>query len=206
MKKKIDKVQADDWLEQAYPEVHYLLLALDGDESAFTWLASNSPGVGLVAQALSGHKQALASLKTGASADLSDLFDVIDNEDLTSWLKERRPDVHQFFEAIQGAPEAPTAYKRKKALARMAETLRVRHEDYLRQQRDGHPPIGGGAAADMGCLIGELHLRQGEYGKAVEAFTRAIESQPAADLYEGRARAYRGLAAEDERRAEALRR
>jgi hypothetical protein len=57
----------------------------------------------------------------------------------------------------------------------------------------------------MGCLVGEMHLSKGDYHKAVEAFTRAIESQPASDLYEGRARAYRGLALEDEKRAEALR-
>ena len=31
----------------------------------------------------------------------------------------------------------------------------------------------------------------------IEAFTRAIETRPAADLYEGRARAYRGLAERD---------
>ena len=65
--------------------------------------------------------------------------------------------------------------------------------------------IGGGTVADMGCLIGEMHLRQGEYEKAVEAFTRALETQPAADLYEGRARAYRGIAEQDERDARKMR-
>jgi hypothetical protein len=206
MKKKSETAQADDWLEQAYPEVHYLLLALDGEAPALTWLEANSPGVGLVAQSLTGHKEALASLESGTGADLSDLFEVIDNDDLTNWLKERRPDVHQFFEAVQGTAEALATFKRKKMLVRMAEALRGRHEDYLRRQRDGNGAIEGGAAADMACLTGEMHLRAREYRKAVEAFTRAIETQPAADLYEGRARAYRGLAAVDERRAEDLRR
>jgi uncharacterized protein HemY len=59
--------------------------------------------------------------------------------------------------------------------------------------------------ADMGCLIGELHLRQGEYEKAIEAFSRALETRPSSDLYEGRARAYRALAERDEAAAALLR-
>jgi tetratricopeptide (TPR) repeat protein len=63
-----------------------------------------------------------------------------------------------------------------------------------------------GAAADVSLLIGEMHLKNGEYARAVAAFTRSIEANPkAADEYEGRARAYRALAAEDERRAREVR-
>ena len=63
-----------------------------------------------------------------------------------------------------------------------------------------------GAAADVSLLIGEMHLKNGDYPRAIEAFTRSIEANPkAADEYEGRARAYRALAAEDERRARELR-
>jgi tetratricopeptide (TPR) repeat protein len=62
------------------------------------------------------------------------------------------------------------------------------------------------AAADVSLLIGEMHLKAGEYAKAVEAFTRSIEANPAAaDEYEGRSRAYRALADEDERKAKELR-
>ncbi len=62
------------------------------------------------------------------------------------------------------------------------------------------------AAADVSLLIGEMHLKEGEYPKAIEAFTRAIENDPeAADEYEGRARGYRALAARDERKARELR-
>ena len=63
------------------------------------------------------------------------------------------------------------------------------------------------AAADVSLLIGEMHLKEGESRPApVEAFTRSIEANPqAADEYEGRARAYRALAAEDERKARELR-
>lgn len=63
-----------------------------------------------------------------------------------------------------------------------------------------------GAAADVSLLIGEMHFKEGEFARAVEAFTRAIESNPqAADEYEGRARAYQALATEDERKARELR-
>ena len=66
--------------------------------------------------------------------------------------------------------------------------------------------IPDGAAADVSLLIGEMHLKAGEYAKAVEAFTRSIEANPAAaDEYEGRSRAYRALADEDQRKAKALR-
>ncbi len=72
---------------------------------------------------------------------------------------------------------------------------------------DSEPAHLPDAAADVSLLIGELHLKQGEYVKAIEAFTRAIENDPkAADEYQGRARAYRALAAQDERKALELRR
>jgi uncharacterized protein HemY len=62
--------------------------------------------------------------------------------------------------------------------------------------------LAGAAAADTACLVGELHLRRGEYPKAVAAFTRAIENSPTGDAYQGRARAYRALADQDERKAQ----
>ena len=62
------------------------------------------------------------------------------------------------------------------------------------------------AAADVSLLIGEMHLKDAEFARAVDAFTRSIEANPeAADEYEGRARAYRALAEEDERTARELR-
>jgi hypothetical protein len=64
--------------------------------------------------------------------------------------------------------------------------------------------ITGEAAADVSCLIGELHLSKGDYPKAVEAFTRAIDSRPTADAYRGRAGAFRALAAADEQEARGL--
>jgi tetratricopeptide (TPR) repeat protein len=61
--------------------------------------------------------------------------------------------------------------------------------------------VSGTAAADAACLVGEMHLAHSEYEKAIQAFTQAIEGNPTADAYEGRARAYRGLAERDERKA-----
>jgi hypothetical protein len=68
----------------------------------------------------------------------------------------------------------------------------------------GPQNISGEEAADVSCLIGELHLSKGDYPKAVEAFSRAIETRPTPDAHGGRARAYRALAARDERRAQDL--
>jgi hypothetical protein len=76
-------------------------------------------------------------------------------------------------------------------------------DDCQRPEGDGHQ-ITGDAAADVSCLIGELHLRKGDYPKAIEAFSRAIEGRPTPDAYLGRARAYQSLAAADERRARDL--
>ena len=58
------------------------------------------------------------------------------------------------------------------------------------------------AAADVSLLIGEMHLKMGEYAKAIEAFTRAIENDPkAADEYGGRARGLGPSPPSDDRRA-----
>ena len=99
--------------------------------------------------------------------------------------------MHLLFDAVQGSDEAASRLKRKKpAFARVVAPLRKVHEAFLLKSHNGNGVIKGGAVADMSCLIGEMHLQhQGEYEKAVEAFTRAIDTQPAADLYEGRARA-----------------
>src|SRR5262249_41267062 len=57
------------------------------------------------------------------------------------------------------------------------------------------------SAADAAVLVGELHLRKGDYAKAIAAFTQAIENGPTTDAYQGRAKAYRGLAEKDEQKA-----
>jgi uncharacterized protein HemY len=84
-------------------------------------------------------------------------------------------------------------------------TFRQVHERFLERSTEDGESMLEGHAAEVGCLIGEMHLRQGEYEKAIEAFSRAIDTQAAPDLYEGRARAYRGLAERDESAAVLLR-
>jgi len=194
------------WLEQAYPQMHFLVLALDGDQSAVGWLESNSHGMARFTRALAGDKQALASLQNGAAEELDDLFEVIDNEDLTAWLAERRPELRLLFDAIRGDDDATARLKSKKAaFAKLVPTFRDVHEHFLRRTVGPHELTEGGTVADMGCLIGEMHLRQAEYEKAIEAFSRVIDTQPAPDLFEGRARAYRGLAERDESAAALMR-
>jgi tetratricopeptide (TPR) repeat protein len=197
-------VQAESWLEEAYPAMHYMLLALDGSEPALTWLRDNAAGVDVLARAMIGKRKALASLHADEPGELDDLFELVDNEDVCTWLKERRPDVALLFAAIRGEAEALASLRRRRpALGRLALVVRDLHEKQA--QHNGNGAIEGEAAADMGCLIGEMHLEKGDYEKAIAAFTRVIETRPAPDLYEGRARAYRGLAQRDERRAEELR-
>jgi hypothetical protein len=204
--KKQSPPERTSWLEQAYPQMHYLVLALDGDPGAPAWLEANSHGMARFTRALAGEKPALASLQNGAAEELDDLFEVIDNEDLSSWLAERRPELHLLFEAIKGDdPSAAQLKTTKPSYARLVPALREVHERFLRKTGAPHEMTENGTVADMGCLIGEMHLRQGEYVKAVEAFTRAIETQPAPDLFEGRARAYRGMAEQDESAAALLR-
>ena len=192
------------WLEQAFPQMHYLLLALDGEAAASRWLAGNSSGVSLLARAIDGEEPAMESLAAGQPGDHDDLFELIENEDIVSHLALRRPDIHRMFAAVKGDADALERLNRKHgSLARLIPTLQAFHTRMVQAQNG--EVIGGGTVADMGCLIGEMHLRQGEYEKAVEAFTRALETQPAADLYEGRARAYRGIAEQDERDARKMR-
>src|SRR5262249_46207715 len=112
--------------------------------------------------------------------------------------------LHTLFEAIKGDEAAAARLRKQKSPhVRLLPKFREVHERFLR--RSDSAEALQGHAAEVGCLIGEMHLRQGEYEKAIEAFTRALETQNAPDLYEGRARAYRGLAERDEAAAALLR-
>ena len=107
---------------------------------------------------------------------------------------------HDIKVAAVGDPEAGEKYP--KVTARVGESPSQYADGPGAKAPAGLPE----AAADVSLLIGEMHLKQGDYFKAIEAFTRSIEADPrAADEYEGRARAYRALAARDERKARELR-
>jgi hypothetical protein len=73
--------------------------------------------------------------------------------------------------------------------------------DQAQPQDGSRNEISCTSAADAAVLVGELHLRQGDYAKAIAAFTQAIENGPTVDAYQGRAKAHRGLAEKDEQQA-----
>jgi tetratricopeptide (TPR) repeat protein len=204
----------DGWLRAEDPEVYYMLRAFEGDEEAFRWLGGKSAALYLFTRAITGDRKALKAFEAADDLDLDDLYATIGTCDLPPELGEKHPELFLIFGAIKGDNDALHRLRRKRpSLVHLAEDLRRRYRDDERQDPDQAPAepsasqqaIPDGAAADMGCLIGELHLSKSDYAKAVEAFTRSIESNPSPDVYEGRARAYRALALEDERRAQELR-
>jgi tetratricopeptide (TPR) repeat protein len=203
----------DGWLQRECPEAWHMLRAVEGDDTAFAWLKEKGAALYLFTRAVAGDRRAAAALVPGHGLDLDDLFGMICHYDLAHWLGERHPELYLLFEAIKGDEAALRRLKRRKApLARLAESVAGL---YLHYQQEGPPEepdpapsdgdIPGPAAADVGCLIGELHLSKGDYERAVEAFTRSLESAPTADACEGRASAYRALAERDEQRARELR-
>src|SRR5262249_55516574 len=165
------------------------------------WLEEHRRGLAVFARAITNGRKAIENLRAMPAADWDPLFELVCDDGLDETLQQKHPDVHQLFEAVKGDDEALARLQRKRpSYARLAALVREFHEKYLlagSQEATGDC-IPSSAAADVGCLIGEMHLSKGEYHKAIEAFTRAIENQPTADAYEGRAKAYRALAALDE--------
>jgi hypothetical protein len=202
------------WLEKDDPEIYYLLRGMEGDREALRWLKHKGKGLHLCAQVLNGDKKALKTLQSRPPAELGDLFDTIAHCDVDQWMNENYPDLHCLFAFVRGDGMALRGLKHKKiTFARVAEGLRQKYRDYhdedveteVPPSANGVPAVADGAAADVGCLIGEMHLHNDEFAKAVDAFSRAVDTRPTADAYEGRARAYRALAALDEGAAQLLR-
>ncbi len=202
------------WLEKDDPEIYYLLRSLEGDAEALRWLKHKGDGLYLLAKALDGDKPALQALQSRQPPELAELFDTIAHCDVEQWLDENHPDLYRLFAFVRGGETALRGLKhRKVTFSRVGEILRQKYRDYHEEdgaaeqasESNGVPALPQGTAADVGCLIGEMHLQHEEYPKAVEAFSRAVETNPTADAYEGRARAYRALADLDERAAQLLR-
>jgi tetratricopeptide (TPR) repeat protein len=195
----------DTQLAQGDPAARHLLAALGGSKDSLSWLDHHKKGLSVFARALTnGGSKGLEGLKALDPAAWDELFDTVCNDGLEQALQDRHPDVYLLFEAVKGDEEALAQLKRKKrSYGKLVEVIREAHEKYLLSSSEevGKDCIPSSAAADVGCLIGELHLSKGEYHKAIEAFSRAIENQPTADVYEGRARAYRALAEQDEHKA-----
>jgi tetratricopeptide (TPR) repeat protein len=201
--------QEEAWLLQEYPEIHYLLQARDGDQDALRWLQTKSEGLYQFALAFAGEKKSAETLSSMTAEQLEDVLGLVAHYDLGQWLSQKEPDLHHIFAAARGDDEAMRKLQRKRTLAKLARVLRERYQ--TAQPRDtaatdlAAAPVTDVAAGDVSCLVGETHLKAGEFAKAVEAFTRALETGPTADVYEGRARAYRALAEMDELRARHLR-
>jgi hypothetical protein len=193
----------DRWLKEENPDLFLILHALAGEAECLERLEREGRGLALFTLALAGNKKALAALEKGGDLELDYVYGLAVNCQQGGWLAERHPDVYAVFEAVRGDGGPLRRLKGKKpGLTKLARLVRAaaRTDDVERALRDG------GGAADIGCLVGEMHLDRGEFARAVEAFTRALAVAPTPDALEGRSRAYRGLAALDERRAREMKR
>jgi hypothetical protein len=208
-------VRDDRWLERESPEVYWMLRAVENnDPAAYLWLRERSAVLYLFTRAVASDRTAAAAFGPGHPLDMDDLFGLIHHDDRAHWLGDRHPELHLLFDAMQGDDAALKRLKRKKApLGRLAEDVRARYREFEAAPVEEPPPAAphapgempDGAASDVGCLIGELHLSKGDFGRAIEAFGRSLAVTATADACEGRARAYRALADQDERRALELR-
>jgi len=195
----------DTRLSPADPACGHLVRFLEGQRDGLAWLEQHRPPLGTFARALVGGPKARERLRGLKPADWDQLFEVIGNEELGRTLLRHHQEEYLLFEAVKGDEKSLAVLnKERPAYARLALLIREVHERTVLAADLPDGKLTGSAAADVGCLIGEMHLERGEYHKAVEAFSRAIENQPAADVYEGRARAYRALAALDQQRAREL--
>jgi tetratricopeptide (TPR) repeat protein len=198
------------WQDEESSDLAALVRGLEGDEDAFRRLEGKSEALALFARAAAGSRKAFAALqaKAGDPLELDYLVATVVNADLNG-LADRHPELPLLFGGIKGDADALRRLERKRPglgkLARFVRDAYAREEEQAAAGGAAPEHLADGAAADVGCLVGEHHLARGDYAKAVEAFTRAIETNPSADEYEGRARAYRALAEADERAAQALR-
>jgi hypothetical protein len=199
----------DLWLREENPDLFYLVHALRGDQEASGWLEARSSSMSLFAKAAGGDDEALKLLRR-QEGDLDDLVGLVGlSNGHTDWLRTNHPTLYQLFEAIQG----DRAALRELHQSKLDEVARVVRSAYQAAQLSDSaqataPPntrFDEGEAADVGCLVGEMHLRNGEYFKAIEAFSRALDGAPSADALEGRARAYRALAERDLKQARQMR-
>jgi hypothetical protein len=187
----------DAWLKAENADLYWMVRAMAGDDGALLRLESEGRGLALFTRVLTGDRKALAAMEEGRDLELDYVHGLAVNCQQSGWLLEHHPVLHAVFEAIKG-DEAPLRRlkKKKPGLTKLARLVR--------DARETAPKLAAASPADVGCLVAEVHLSKGEYVKAIEAFTRAIETAATPDAYEGRARAYRALAEADERQAAKL--
>ncbi len=183
-----------------------VVLAADGDAAAESRLQSRGEALRLLPRAIRGERHAFAALRTADPLELDALCGTLLTTEQPEGLDQRHPELHLLLEAVRGDEASQHRLLRKKpGLGRLAIFLRDICGAAEAADGAGNGSLTGDAAADVGLLVGEQHLREGHYARALAAFTRAIEVEPTPDAYEGRARAYRGMAEADDRRARALR-
>jgi hypothetical protein len=160
----------------------------------------------LLPHAFRGDRHAYAALRACDRLELDALCATLLTTEPPAGLAERHPELQLLLEGVRGSELALHRLQRKKpGLGKLARYLRDVCGGAEAMADASNGAITDDTAADVGLLVGEQHLRDGRYSRALAAFSRAIEVEPTPDAFEGRARAYRGLADEDERRAEALR-
>jgi len=190
----------DRWLKEDNPDLYLILRTLAGEGEALRRLENESRGLALFALSLAGNRKALAALQKGGDLELDYVNGLAVNCQQLGWLAEHHPELHAVFAAIRGDEGPLRRLKGKKpGLLKLARLVRAAAAEVAESTGTSDP-----SAADVGCLVGEMHLAKGEFVKAVEAFTRSLEASPTADAFEGRAKAYRGLAAADDQRAREL--
>ncbi len=200
-------VAADARTDDPAADFRDVVLAADGDHAASRRLEGRFEALRLLPRAVRGERHAFAALRAADPLELDALCATLLTAEPPTDLAERHPELHLLLDAVRGSELAQHRLERRRSgLGRLARFLRDvcdNAEPAVNGAADG--TISEDAAADVGLLIAEQHLRDGKYGRALAAFSRAIEAEPTPDAYEGRARAYRGLAEVDERKARALR-
>jgi hypothetical protein len=195
-----DAIADDRWLKEDNPDLFLILHALAGAADALARLEREGRGLALFTLALAGNRKALAGLEKGGDLELDYVHGLAVNCQQAGWLQHRHPELYAVFEAVKGDERPLRRLKgRKPGLTKLARLVRA-----SAKTDDAERSLADGGAADIGCLVGEMHLERREFARAVEAFTRAIIVAPTPDALEGRAKAYRGLAALDDRRAREL--
>jgi tetratricopeptide (TPR) repeat protein len=180
--------------------------AADGDAEATRRLENRGEALRLLPRAVRGDRHAFAALRAADPLELDALCATLLTTEPPDGLAERHPELQLLLEAVRGSDIALHRLQRKKpSVGRLAGFLRDVCGAAESVANAGDGTITDGAAADVGLLVGEQHLREGNFSRALAAFSRAIEVEPTPDAYEGRARAYQGLAAADERMARTLR-
>jgi hypothetical protein len=180
--------------------------ASEGDAAAQRRLESRGEALRLLPRAVQGDRHAFAALRAADPLELDALCAILLTTEPPDGLAARHPELQLLLETVRGDETALHRLQRKRrGLARLARFLRDVCGGGEAPAEPGDGKMNDGAAADVGILVGEQHLHDGHFARALAAFNRAIEVEPTPDAYEGRARAYRGLAEADERRARALR-